>query len=304
MASLKLTPLRKQQLGQPQAVYQISCEGKHCDCSQLGEHCRRGFFSLWLQAVYGLYFAEIHGLPAYVNFGDRPYLYSDPKKFLGNSNFWEYYYPQNRSKTAQVEVASRYVEDYPLRIWQRRHWNQLHEKIVSTLNLRPEVEQYVQTLCSRFKGATLGIHVRLTDHPDEIEAVRMDQYHRILEQEQHRFRYFFVATDDQRVISNLIDRWGEERILYQEAIRSQSRQAVHTNLQYRDRYHLGLEVLADCYALSKCQHCLLVHSNISYAALLLNPDLSFTLLETSNSRWQRWKTSLLYYLDQWGIRKM
>ena len=75
-------------------------------------------------------------------------------------------------------------------------------------------------------------------------------------------------------------------------------------MQHKDRYRLGLEVLADCYTLSACQGAILTHSNVSYGALLLNPNLPYNLLETSASQKSRQKTNFLYTLDRLGIRKM
>ena len=301
MASRKyITTRRKQQLTSPQAVYSISCCGDHCQCLQRGTCCQRGFFSLWIQAVYGLHFAQKHAVPAVVNFGDKKYLFSDPEV---EKNFWDYYY-QQPAFTPENLVPSQYVEDYPLRIWERNHLRKLHHQVVSKLVLSKLAKDYIDEVCRPVRQSpTLGIHIRLTDHPQEVQPVAMRQYHQALERLQDRFAKFFIATDDHRVIEEFVGKWGA-RILFQKATRSVSEQAVHTDMTHPDRLKLGLEVLADGYALSQCQYGILVHSNVSYGALLLNPYLPFKLLETSSSRLQRWKTSMVYWLDYWGIRKM
>ena len=117
-------------------------------------------------------------------------------------------------------------------------------------------------------------------------------------------RKIFVATDDYWILPRLVEEFGKDRIISQEAVRSKDQQAVHTNLNHSNRYKLGLEVLTDCYALSSCDEAILSHSNVSYSALLLNPELKYTLLETSSYRRKRYLTGFLYTMDRWGIRKM
>jgi hypothetical protein len=117
------------------------------------------------------------------------------------------------------------------------------------------------------------------------------------------YQKIFIATDEKATIEALRNEFGD-RLVFQQAIRSDSQQAIHTDLSIQDRYRLGLEVLADCYALAACDKAILVHSNVSYGSLLLNPNLNYTLLETKESWAHRWKTGLLYSLDRWGIRRM
>ncbi len=304
MASLKRnhpSPVRLDELKQANS-YQISCQEDHCDCSDFGSRCRRGFFSLWLQAIYGMKFAQRYNLTAKVDFSTPLSLYGDPQRNQGMTNFWDYYYQQGKSDGEFVINKSR--ESYPLRIWERAHFK-AHHQIVKRLTLTSRVHQYLQNLQHKISDhRVLGLHIRLTDHSQEVEPVGLKPYLQIMHKAQHKYDKFYIATDDQRVIDRMREQWGDQRIVYQTASRSDGEQAVHTNLSLPDRYQLGLEALADCFMLSWCQHSILVHSNLSYAALMLNPKLAYTLLETGVSRRSRWRTSLVYWLDRWGIRKM
>jgi hypothetical protein len=150
---------------------------------------------------------------------------------------------------------------------------------------------------------TLGVHIRGSDHSQEVPAVHLDSYLKLLRNSKD-FDKFFIATDDNRVLNYLIKEFGEDRLIYQNAVRSDSLEGVHTDFSFKDRYRLGLEVLADCYALSVCRKTLLVHSNVSYGALLLNPELPYQLLETKGSLFKRWKTTIIYLLDRWSMRRM
>jgi len=299
-----LTKSRREILARPGVVYTIRCTGNACDCQLFGVDCRRGFFSLWIQAVYGIYLAQKLNIRSYVDFGDKPYLYSDPERYHSSLNFWNYYYLQESIPGGRA-VPNNYEENYPLRIWKRNHFRAVHRSVINKLELRPEINEYIQALLSKFKGLrTLGVHVRQTDHAQEVPAVPMDQYYRVINKCIKHYEKIFLATDDQKTLESFMEEFGSERLVFQPAVRSINGQAVHTDLQHSDRYRLGLEVLADCYALAACHKAVLVHSNVSYGSLIINPELSYTLLETKHSFRNRWKTGLLYTLDNWGIRKM
>lgn len=300
-----LTDARLKLLSQPGVIYTVRCTGNDCNCKHFGSECRRGFFSLWIQAVYGISFASRLNIDSYIDFGDKPYLYSDPARFTGALNFWNYFYMQEPTPSGGRIVPNNYIETYPLRIWKRKYFRRMHHQVVESLRLRPETQNYIDELISKFNGfKTLGLHVRGTDHPDEVPMVSLEQYHNIVSRSLNRYEKFFVATDDRNVLEALISEFGRDRFVFQDAIRSDNNQAVHTDFENVERFRLGLEVLADCYALAACNKAVLVHSNVSYGALLLNPKLPYRLLETKGSLGSRWKTGLIYTLDRWGIRKM
>lgn len=295
---------RRELLTRPEVVYTIRCTGTACDCQHFGADCRRGFFSLWIQAVYGIYLAQKLKIESYVNFGDKPYLYSDPAMHNGSLNFWNYYYTQESKPNARV-VPNNYEETYPLRIWNRDHFREVHKHVISKLVLKPETENYINSLTSKFSGLkTIGVHIRKTDHHQEVPPVSMEHYRRVIGKYLKHFDRIFLATDDQNILDNFMNEFGSEVVICQSAVRSSTKEAVHTDMQHTNRYRLGLEVLADCYALAACQKAVFVHSNVGYSALILNPELPYRLLESGDSQRSRWKTGLLYNLDRWGIRKM
>ena len=300
----KISEARHKILAQPEVVYTVRCSAEHCNCTNIGTDCQRGFFSLWIQAMYGRVQANNLKIDCYVDFGDKPYLYSDPERGGGDLNFWNYYYEQELKPGATV-IPSIYEEDYPLRIWKRSHLREINNSAVRSLSLKKEAEEYINALTAKCKEQpTLGIHLRRTDHGEEVPPVTLGAYKKTISRYISRFEKIFVATDDQIALNDLFSEFGEDRFIYQEAIRSSDNQPVHTNMSHADRYRLGLEVLADCYALSSCNRAFLSHSNVSYGALLLNPELPYNLMETKLSLYSRWKTGLVYLLDRWGIRKM
>lgn len=300
-----ITKDRRRVLQEPGVIYTVRCPGTQCDCAHFGAECRRGFFSLWIQAVYGMCFAADLGIPCSINFDDKPYLYSHPEKYKGDLNFWNYYYLQPEGPGEKRIIPNRYIENYPLRIWNRSFFRKVNRTGVVDLVAKEDVQSYISQLTKNVKKqATLGVHIRRTDHYSEVEMIPMEQYLKVMEKQARKYDKFFISTDDNNVLDLMQKEFGKNRLIYQQAIRSNNEDPIHTNMQHKDRYRLGLEVLADCYTLSACQGAILTHSNVSYGSLLLNPNLPYNLLETSASQKSRQKTNFLYTLDRLGIRKM
>ena len=173
------------------------------------------------------------------------------------------------------------------------------------LMLKKEVKAIIDRKLQIFKQQKiLGVHIRGTDHFTEIEQIPIPKFLKLIEKKRKAFNKIFLATDDENILHAVLDKFGEENILYHQATRSAKEVAVHTPINLQNRYQLGLEALIDCYALANCAEAIMVHSNLSYTALILNPDLPYTLMETRKSAMKRIKTNLLYTLDRWGIRTL
>src|SRR5690606_30846616 len=81
--------LEKMQQG---GIYTVCCFVSDCPCEAKSATCPRGFFSLFIQAIYGIDLAHRNGLSYYIDFGNHPYLYTDPS--IENPNIWNYYFEQ------------------------------------------------------------------------------------------------------------------------------------------------------------------------------------------------------------------
>ena len=197
-----ISQVRIDTLSSPDITYTVQCPGVNCNCDQYGDTCRRGFFSLWIQAVYGQCFAAKLSIPCYVNFGDRSYLYTDNDNRSAGSNFWDYYYVQETPE--QARVPNEWIETYPLRIWNRGHYRKVYHRSVRHLVLKPEVQSVIQALMLNITGqTTLGVHIRGTDHPDEVEQVSFERILRLILKGARKYKKIFVATDDHQVLARL-----------------------------------------------------------------------------------------------------
>jgi len=285
-------------------VYLITCHQYEFYCkSHNTGRCRRGFFSLFLQAVYGIQFANRMDLLYYVDFGNLIYSYSEGEKFYGNENFWEYYFEQDPIKPKSNVVYNTKFENFPLRVWNKRFIRKLHQTVISNLRFKNDIQEDIEAIKKRFNEVkVLGIHVRKTDHYHEIEPANDSTILKLVDKHIASFDRLFLATDDALVLEGFEHKYGD-KLMYNSFYRSSGNVAIHDNGDNSNGYQLGKEALLDCYSLSFCDFTILSPSNLSYCALVLNPDLPYELAESRSARWYRFKTLGAYYLDKWGIRK-
>ena len=296
---MKLTPQRRNKIIQPNTCYVIRCY-TFCSCLEKGIGCNTGFFSIFIRALYGIKLAVRYQVPYYVDCGSMPHLYSDPDRFAGDVNFWNYYFRQPAPGDLSW-VYNTHYETFPVRVWHRTVFHDLHNIIQNYIYLQPAVERLVKEKAAFFKKKkVLGVHIRRTDHATEIEPVRLATFKKAIDKVFHHYDQLFVATDDASTLEAMVQAYGN-RVIYNHAERSTDGRPVHEYSSFENRYALGLEALLDAYCLSFCSKAILLHSNLSYAALLLNPTLDYVLLETPKHRNQRLKTLLTYYLD--GLSK-
>jgi len=158
-------------------IYIICCITPDCTCQEyFKKHCHRGFFSLFLQTLYGIRFSIRHTLHYYIDFGNGQYAYSDPEKFDGDRNFWNYYFEQPLQRpdvlNANVATINLHYETYPLRIWNNKFIKELHNIFTRYVKLNKDVKATIDNKLIAFKQKKiLGVHIRGSDHFTEIEPV-------------------------------------------------------------------------------------------------------------------------------------
>lgn len=281
-------------------VYVIRCGVDGCACGLHSTSCERGFFSLFIQAIYGIDFAERNNMPYHVGFSNLRYCYSEQ----ATDNLWNYYFEQPLPVIPQhyASAANLYHEDYPLLVWDHEHLRKLHRH-VRGLKFHDSVFKRIQDAKgTAIRGKTLGVHVRRTDHSDAISPVPLKSIFRAVDKRIADFDTLFLATDDASVVHAFRGRYGD-KVRFNDVTRSDDGVALHLDARHKKRRELGLEVLIDCLCLAACDKLILTFSNVSYSALLFNPDVPYILLERPRTTWRRYKTLIVYFLDKWGIRK-
>ena len=285
-------------------VYLITCHQSEYYCKTHEDRgCQRGFFSLLLQAVYGIQFANKMNLPFYVDFGNITYSYSEGEKFNGNENFWEYYFEQTPLESNRDLVLNSKFENYPLKIWDRSFIRQLHQSFITNLILKKEIKESINSIHEGFKKSkVLGVHIRKTDHYLEVNPVKDASFFKLVDKLLSSFDKIFLATDDSEILLVFGKKYGD-KLMFNSFSRSQGATSIHGKIDSSNGYELGKEALLDCYSLSFCDQVILSPSNLSYCALVLNPELPYQIAESKEAKYQRFKTLGAYYLNKWGIRK-
>ncbi len=301
-----VSPERLLRLKSKESLYVVSCVIDFCHCNRETEGCQRGFFSLFLQAITGLYFSQNHNLKCQIDFGNMKSLFSEPQKFGNDLNFWNYYFEQpfDVNGKGNEPILNEMYETYPLRIWDRSYFQKLNEVVKKYVVFKnPLADELAKKRVLFGQNKVLGIHIRKTDHSGEIEPVDTAIILGTIKKELKIYDKLFVATDDAKTLALLEREFSKDRIISNKVTRSNDDEAIHTNMKNTDRYQLGFDAILDCYCLSLCDKTILTHSNLSYSSLLFNPKQQYILLETRKSKFKRLKTLLLYHLDRLGIRK-
>lgn len=293
---------RLRELSQPNSVYVVSCYDDEYYCkSHPDGRCYRGFFSLYLQAVFGIAFAKKINIPVYIDYGNLGFSYSDEKIF-GNKNFWDNYFSQQTLQDKYTPVLNRKLENFPLKIWDRGFLKDLSLLVAEKIVLHEELKKELGELKGKMEAkSTLGIHIRKTDHSDEVKSVEDAVFFRKVKKLAATYERLFIATDDKRVILDYQAKFPG-KVIFHDCIRSSDKHAIHQNPE-NFGYELGRQAILDCYSLSFCDKVLLSPSNLSYAALLLNPEIPYTVVDSWDSKFHRYKTLAAFYLNKWGIRK-
>ncbi len=299
-----ISPERRRELQVKNACYVITCFENEFDCEDHPDDiCPRGFFSLFLQALYGIGFAKRYELPYYVDFSNVRYPYTDFPPQTGDKNFWNKLVKQEIPASDFHAVPNLQFETFPLKVWAKAHFRVLNRIFREEITFVDSMEARIKEIKKSFGSCkVLGLHWRKTDHYMEVSPVNEKVFIRTLERKLKEFDKLFVATDDQNLLGFLQNKF-KGKVLAHDVNRSSNGQPVHEIKASSQGPLLAEEALMDCLSLSFCDELVLSPSNFSYTALVFNPEVNYTIMETGMARWSRLKTLLAYRLNQWGIRK-
>lgn len=259
----------------------------------------RGFFSLFLLVLDGLFYADEFGLVPVVEFGENT-LYSEAVEVNNSKNSFEYYFEpvsdidyfeatasknvikqesihrlvgnKDFDKTVGMSLYGKEDDDF--------YFTSRADMMKKYIRFKPQVKDYVEnSIRSLWEDGkkVLGIHVRGTDmnkgYKGHAKPVSEDEYLTYAEQaiEKNDFEYIFLATDQESTIEKFKEKFGNKLLYYKEVFRSNDGEAIHFSNNSRDlhKYNLGLEVLRDAYSLAACDGLIAGVSNVSIAARII-----------------------------------
>ena len=214
-------------------------------------------------------------------------LYYDPSY---GSNWWSYYFePIKIGNKDSSDIKHFNIDEfchYSFYSEFQLSREQNHDLIEKYFHIRPEIQKKIdQFVEDRFSGHhIIGIHYRGTDKTLEAPFV---PYERVIECvntyiTQNNVQNFkiFIASDEQEVIYQLLNAFGEDRVIGYSTMRSSNGQALHFNVASQKLH--GEEALIDCVLLSKSDLLIRTSSNLSRWSTYFNPSIPVIELNQRN----------------------
>lgn len=244
-----------------------------------------GFFAYWWHSIKGLMFCERYNLIPVIDWTSSSPYYEETG-INGIKNPFEYYYEpvsditcedalnsQNVvffSNHATIKTSLAYTNDIP-----ERDMVYITKKY---LRIKQDVNNKIQTDINNLikNKKTLAVHVRgvdwgnIKDHPIPLN---LEEYIKIIDEiiDKFSFEQIFVASDSEKTIQCLIEKYGDKIVYYKDTKRTPTDRktlAIFDDSIDREfnHYLLGFEVLRDMMTLVACQGLIAGASNVSLAA--------------------------------------
>lgn len=122
----------------------------------------------------------------------------------------------------------------------------------------------------------LGVHARYTDSTQHRPYLPITDYFNAIEtavRKNKSINSLFVATDDEKVLEQIINRYGEKTVIYNKnIIRSTTGQGLHLDPTFPYKHKLMEDVILDGVCISLCNEVIHTASNVIGYSLMLNPE--------------------------------
>ena len=156
----------------------------------------------------------------------------------------------------------------------------LHESFNEFFYIDPRFIENIQTK-TPIPQNCLGVHVRSNEHYTKLMRAKFEDYIKIytdvLDKELEKYDALFVATCVGPALKFLQSRYGYTKPIFFYP------QYLHENYSedwYKNKAsdeEVKQSVVADVYCMSKCTHLVGGMSNVLFAALYMNPGITFTI---------------------------
>ena len=259
-----------------------------------------GFFTNFNTALDWLAFGDEHGIDVGIDWGldptqkDWDFSYGD----VGRGNLWDSFFePIPAAPDAELVVSQPWTPNlggfrgYGLynsaaKLALARH--RLHDSLRRHVRLKPDITARINTFADNIPPAqiVIGAHLR-----NPIESTRLycrppplaryfDCIDRIVRELPAGTSWrIFAASDRDGYIEALARRYPE-RVSSQSGISRALADGAEIHRQGGRGRSLGLDVISDCWLLSRCNYLVGVQSSVCLAASAINPQLQFVNAQT------------------------
>jgi len=243
-----------------------------------------GLFTEFLAAVGAL--SHYEGWPAIysglrIDYQDQG-LYFDPANGV---NWWEYYFEpislgtSNHAKATTIDPHLHDLLTYHAAAMSRAT---AHDLMARHVRLRPHLAHKLDAFAAtHFAGVyPIGVHYRGTDKHEEAPPVAYEEVAAAIDRAAAsagaQTVRVFVATDDQRFLDFMIERFAD-RLLYRPMFRSKDGRPIDVTND-DSNYQKGEDAVIDCLLLSRTRCLIRTASNLSLCSSFFNPDVPDLLL--------------------------
>lgn len=252
-----------------------------------------GFCAIWIYFLNRLTFSDKMGFYHVINWNQSEY-YQEKHPVNGATSIYEYYFQQPSGISLKEAKQSCCVvydwnnpeygfndvfhvggdKDYQFTAKDIAKFAKIQKKYI---RLHPDLAEKISNEIKQLlqgKKNVLGVHARGADtkvgyknHPTAITAEDyLERTDKIAKQ--MKADLIFLATDDQQMLEQFIDKFGEKLIYYKDVVRSNGTvmNCYVENERKNHHYMLGIEIIRDVYSLAACQGFV---CNMSYVSMMV-----------------------------------
>lgn len=239
-----------------------------------------GFCAVWVYILNRLSFSDKMGFNYVIDWEESEF-YQEDHPICGSTSIFEYYFEQPSGITLEDARRSRFViydwnspefgyndafhvgdsNDYKFTEKDVEQFAKIQRKYI---HLHEEIESSIKEQIKKlFYGKTnvVGVHARGADtkigykgHPT---IVTSENYINETQKMVEKFKadFIFLATDDQEILEQFKNAFGERVVYYEDVIRSTGNIMNCFIEENRENHHylLGLEIIRDVYTLAACR---------------------------------------------------
>lgn len=204
--------------------------------------------------------------------------------FNDSYNVWEYYFePISDLKYEQGDSINNFCSKPPIIF---AYYNcEVNAVIAGSLfkkyvKIKPSIQKKIDDFYNLYmkNKKTIGIHIRGTDKFTEEKPIDPERMATEALKYADKDTQFLIASDERKIIDDLTNFLGEERVIYYDCMRSLNNKPLHYR-SYPCFAQNGEDVLVEMALLSKCDFFLRTLSSVSAVVLYFNPLLPCVTLK-------------------------
>jgi hypothetical protein len=250
-------------------------------------HRYAGLMSYFVQVVSNLNVVKNTSNKLYVKF-DENMRYQDLRY---GKNVWDYYFKQPFNFSSEEVAGAIKIKDVwfegNLSIPPRLTQDVIQDsgEIIKTyIHLKSHVQEKIEQFLERNTQPSdkiLAVHKRGTDHICDAPLLNTQTYLKCIDEYIDSYDKLLLCTDEEYIIDEFKQRYGD-KLIYYSSIRATENNniGIHQSVGLLDPYKMGEDVIIETYLMSRSDFLIKTVSNVSNAALLINPSLKYVEIDT------------------------